>query len=45
VNTDQRGISRPQDAACDIGAVEVKKVPLPPPPEMYKIFLPLITQD
>jgi len=33
VTTDERGVSRPQGAGCDIGAVEVE-VPVPPaPPE------------
>jgi hypothetical protein len=43
--TDQRGISRHQEAACDIGAVEVKKaLPSPPPTPSpnVQIFLPLI---
>jgi predicted outer membrane repeat protein len=34
VSTDQRGVTRPQGPACDIGAVEVEKPPggAPPPP-------------
>lgn len=27
INLDQRGVSRPQDSACDIGAVEVEPLP------------------
>jgi uncharacterized repeat protein (TIGR01451 family) len=30
--TDQRGVTRPQRTACDIGAVEVEPLPPPPPP-------------
>jgi hypothetical protein len=32
VTTDQRGITRPQGTACDIGAVEREVAPAPPPP-------------
>jgi hypothetical protein len=32
VTVDQRGVTRPQGTACDIGAVE-REVPPPPPPE------------
>lgn len=31
-STDQRGVSRPQGPACDIGAYELFKAPPPPPP-------------
>ncbi len=34
VSTDQRGVSRPQGAACDIGAYEVEAACVPPPPGM-----------
>jgi hypothetical protein len=37
IATDQRGILRPQGAACDIGAVEV--VPAPP---ILHVFIPII---
>ena len=30
ITTDQRGVSRPQGAGCDIGAVEVEAAPAPP---------------
>ncbi len=32
VTTDQRGISRPQGSACDIGAFELEQVPVNQPP-------------
>ena len=32
VDTDQRGVSRPQGAGCDIGAVEVEATTTEPPP-------------
>jgi hypothetical protein len=34
---DQRGVSRPQGAHCDIGAFEIEVVTYP-----YTLFLPLI---
>jgi hypothetical protein len=40
ISTDQRGVSRPQAAACDIGAVEV--VPLPP---ILHVFLPMVIRE
>jgi len=32
VTTDQRGVSRPQETGCEIGAVELEAPPIPPPP-------------
>jgi hypothetical protein len=40
INSDQRGVSRPQDAACDIGALEVKIIP-----PVFHIFMPMIIQE
>ena len=37
VPTDQRGVSRPQGIACDIGAVEVRESE-----QEYAIYLPLV---
>jgi CSLREA domain-containing protein len=38
--TDQRGISRPQGAACDAGAFELEVAPTPPPPGPTVTFAP-----
>lgn len=40
LTTDQRGVARPQEGACDIGAVEMVKVA----PPTHAIYLPLITR-
>ena len=42
VTTDQRGVSRPQGSACDIGAVEVEVAAPPTPPPSPPAAGPLI---
>jgi hypothetical protein len=46
VTTDQRGITRPQGATCDIGAVEIEVVPLAPviPPAPGVPPVPVVIQ-
>ena len=43
VITDQRGVRRPQGAACDIGAFELQQQPSPPPPTPPPVVSPTPT--